>query len=163
MRNPASLISYDFVLRGIKQGLPITQMKLQKMLYFGQGIHLVKHKGEPLVKEQFQAWKYGPVIPTIYSTYKFYGKEPITDTYWLDKQDKIEEEVKKIDRESKLTIDLTWTTLKNIDAIKLSNWTHSKDSPWFRYYKEGGTDIVIPNEEIENYFQKFFVKEANVA
>ena len=128
MLNPASLISFDFVLKGIKQGIPITQMKLQKMLYFGQGLNLVKNN-EPLVQEMFQAWKYGPVIPSIYSTYKFYGSDPITDTYWIGSQSKLEDEISKIDNQSRNILDLTWESTKQISAIKLSNWTHAEGSP----------------------------------
>lgn len=55
-------IAMAFVKKAIESGKPVTQMQLQKMVYFAHGLHLANTKGEPLVKEEFQAWRYGPVI-----------------------------------------------------------------------------------------------------
>src|SRR5215469_2786509 len=79
MSYPASLIAYAFVKRGIDDGNPVTQMKLQKLVYFAHGLHLASYN-EPLISEKFQAWKYGPVVPAIYRDYKLYGSSPILDT-----------------------------------------------------------------------------------
>ena len=83
MAYPASFIANGFLTRAIQEGNLITQMKLQKILYFAQGLHLATY-GTPLIQENFQAWKFGPVIPEIYQIYKFYGSEPITDTTLAD-------------------------------------------------------------------------------
>ncbi|MGN6477898.1 MAG: Panacea domain-containing protein, partial [Flavipsychrobacter sp.] len=63
---PASVIAYAFVIKGIEEGNPVTQMKLQKLVYFANGIYLAQGYG-PLIKESFQSWEYGPVVPEIYS------------------------------------------------------------------------------------------------
>src|SRR5437868_3452952 len=76
---PAPLIAYAFAQKGIEEGKPVTQMKLQKMVYFANGYHMVKYN-EPLIKESFEAWKFGPVVPTIYENFKLYGSHPIADT-----------------------------------------------------------------------------------
>ena len=82
MAYPASLIAQLFVKKGIEEGNPITQMKLQKVVYFAHGLYLGSQR-KPLIKESFQAWKFGPVVPDIYHTYKLYGSAPITDTDWI--------------------------------------------------------------------------------
>jgi uncharacterized phage-associated protein len=157
MSYSASLIAYAFVKKGIEEGRPLTQMKLQKMVYFAQGIHLALHK-EPLVKDVFQAWKYGPVIPNIYHTYKYYGSSPIMDTDWILLSQFEEKALTTIDEKAKGTIDYTWDLLKDTNAIKLSNWTHEEGSPWQKSYVEGINDVDIPNGAIQTYFEGFLEK-----
>lgn len=54
MAYAAALISFAFVKRGIMEGKPVTQMKVQKMVYFAHGYHLAKY-GTPLITEGFEA------------------------------------------------------------------------------------------------------------
>ena len=49
----------------------ITHLKLQKLLYIAYGWNLVLNKEHPrLFDESIQAWKLGPVIPSVYYYYK---------------------------------------------------------------------------------------------
>jgi len=156
----ASVIAYAFVKRGINDGSPVTQMKVQKLVFFAHGLHLALY-GKPLIKEQFQAWKFGPVVPSIYQDYKLYGADPIltTDYIALTKSEKEKEEFDTVlDGLADYVIKNTWSVLKNTDAVSLSAWTHKEGSPWQKFYKQGVSDIIIPNEEIEAYFKKEFVK-----
>ena len=79
MAYSASVIAYAFVQKGIEEGTFVTQMKLQKMVYFAHGYHLARYN-EPLIREEFEAWKFGPVVPSIYQSYKLYGSDMIIDT-----------------------------------------------------------------------------------
>ena len=63
-----------------------------------------------------------------------------------------------VDDNAKEIINNTWEALKNINAIQLSNWTHKEGSPWAKHYVSGVNDIIIPNEEIGAYFERFLVK-----
>lgn len=47
----------------------IDEMKLHKLLYFAQRESLIQNN-EPLFSEQFEAWKYGPVLREIREHYK---------------------------------------------------------------------------------------------
>ena len=152
----ASLIAYAFVQKGIEEGIPVTQMKVQKMVYFAQGVHLAIYK-ESLVKDIFRAWKYGPVVPAIYHAYKLYGSNPITDTDWID-QEENEEDLSTLDNKAKESIDYTWALLKDTNAVKLSNWTHTAGSPWQKNYIEGVSEAAIPNKDIQQYFESFLDK-----
>lgn len=156
MKNKVLGIALEFVDRGMKQSLPITQMKLQKMLYFAQGIHLVTNNLEPMFDDKFQAWQYGPVIPIIYHEYKLYGNRPIMDTDWVSSVSKKSHEIENSTMKS---IDVAWNVTKEISAVKLSNWTHAQDSPWKKYYIPGVNDIIIPNEDIAQYFSRFLKKK----
>lgn len=59
------------------QGLAITNLKLQKLLYFTHGLHLSKTRN-PLLDGYFEAWTYGPVHPNVYLTFKAAGSAPIS-------------------------------------------------------------------------------------
>jgi uncharacterized phage-associated protein len=153
---PATTIAYAFIKRGIDECNPINQMKLQKMLYFAHGYHLILYK-KPLIKEIFQAWKYGPVIPSVYHSCKIYGSGDIIDTsYFISING--EPNLKLIDSESLNTINITWEILKDISGLALSSWTHTEGSPWIKHYIEGVNDIPIPNKDIEEYFSSFLKK-----
>lgn len=154
MSYSASLVAYAFVKKGIEEGRPLTQMKLQKMVYFAQGIYLALNK-EPLVKDTFQAWKYGPVIPGIYHTYKYYGSSPINDTEWVLSVHEDEIALSHLNDKAWEAIDYTWDLLKDTNAGKLSNWTHKAGSPWAKNYSEGVNEVTIPNNEIQQYFEQF--------
>ena len=55
----------DFIiLRSKALNQPVTNLKLQKILYFLNAIYLVKH-GKPIVDAVFEKWNYGPTIPAI--------------------------------------------------------------------------------------------------
>ena len=46
----------------------LTNLKLQKLLYYQQGYHLAAF-GTPLFEENVESWMYGPVVPVVYDTY----------------------------------------------------------------------------------------------
>lgn len=50
----------------------MSNMKLQKMLYYEQGYHLAVFS-TPLFNENIEAWMYGPVVPCVYEHFKQYG------------------------------------------------------------------------------------------
>lgn len=51
---------------------PITHLKLQKLCYYAQGLHLALYD-KPLFPEEIQAWPHGPVCPELYHEYKAHG------------------------------------------------------------------------------------------
>src|SRR5438309_2092560 len=53
-------------------GENITNLKLQKLLYYVQGFHLAMN-GAPLFNEDIRAWDHGPVVPQVYRKYREYG------------------------------------------------------------------------------------------
>lgn len=163
MPYPALAVAHAFVTKGIKEDAPITQMKLQKLVFFAHGLYLATEHSRPLINENFQAWKFGPVVPEIYHAYKYYGDEKITDFFWMfGSESKWDEMLKNADQKSQEAIDATWSSLKTMDAIKLSNWTHKEGSPWQKIYKPGIPNLEIPNESIEHYFKSNVVKNGDV-
>lgn len=58
-------------------GVSMSPMKLQKMIFFPHADFLAQYS-VPLVKQEFEAWDYGPVIPSIYREFKVFRLEAIT-------------------------------------------------------------------------------------
>jgi uncharacterized phage-associated protein len=52
-------------------------MSLEKLIYYAQAFYFVL-KDEPLFPDELKAWKWGPVIPGVYSKYATYGADPIS-------------------------------------------------------------------------------------
>lgn len=79
--DPRSIANF-YVQRSLREKRPIDHMKLQKLIYFSHGYYLAAtglNGGEPqpLIDEFFEVWPYGPVCPSVYESFKEYGKEPI--------------------------------------------------------------------------------------
>lgn len=60
-------------------GDPITNLKLQKLLYFAQAWYLALH-GERLIPADFQAWVHGPVCYPLYQRLRRYQWNPISES-----------------------------------------------------------------------------------
>ena len=59
------------------RGIRISNLALQKLLYFAHGIYLTQNK-RPLVSGYFEAWKHWPVHPAVYRAFKGAGADAIT-------------------------------------------------------------------------------------
>ena len=152
-----------------KEGELLTPMKLQKLVYFAHGWHLAI-AGEPLLNEQVEAWQWGPVIRSLYHTFKEFGNQSISEraTHLSVKRGaefQFTGTTPSIDGESSNAEDVEWTkellervwdVYKEFTAIQLSKMTHEAGSPWDKIYRQHdgnppkGTDI--PAEIIQEYF-----------
>lgn len=59
----------DFIIRySNKKGYGITNLKLQKLLYFIQAYYLVAFD-KPCFEEPIEGWDFGPVVPEVYKRF----------------------------------------------------------------------------------------------
>ena len=161
MAYSASAIAYAFVKKGIEEGNYVTQMKLQKLVYFAHGYHRARY-AEPVMKEEFEAWKFGPVVQSIYQDYKLYGSEHIIDTGLITNQVEKLESI-QLDTSATDAIEYTWQITKRLSASELSRWSHLDGSPWAQVYNERQNSIPIKNTSIEAYFKKALISPATAA
>lgn len=152
MPYPATVIAYAFVKKGIEEGNLVTQMKLQKMVFFAHGYHLAKY-GLPLIREDFEAWKFGPVVPAIYRDFKFFGSTPI-DAFHFDLFAPSYALQVNLDEKAIDAINFTWEVTKNLSANQLSVWSHQDGSPWANVYNPSVENIKIDNGAIGQFFKK---------
>lgn len=123
------------------QGDLMTNLKLQKMLYYQQGFHLA-YFGTPLFEEVIEAWKYGPVVPVAYRHYEHNGRNGIEPD-----KDLFLEFCNKEERNLFLRV---YDIYSRYSAYGLMEMTHN-ESPW----KDTpvGVGNVISHEKMESFFK----------
>jgi uncharacterized phage-associated protein len=111
-----------FIVRAYEDGIEaeMTNMKVQKLLYYSQSLYLALHD-EPLFDEEIQAWRYGPVCPPAYRFYsEFEAKQlPIPTPEFL----------LEIPDENKKILEEIWEYFGGYHAYRLSDMTHL-EFPW---------------------------------
>lgn len=115
-------IARYFIVRAYEEGIEaeITNMKVQKLLYYAQCLHLALYN-EPLFNEVIQAWRYGPVCPPVYKFYSDFeaNQLPIPSTEFL----------LKIPNDQKRLLEEVWEYFGGYNAYRLSGMTHL-EFPW---------------------------------
>ena len=72
----ADKITDYLISKGIKEGIPLTNKRLQKLLYYIQAWHLAIRR-QPIFEDKIEAWIHGPAIRSIYEKYKSFVANPI--------------------------------------------------------------------------------------
>lgn len=130
----------------------ITHLKLQKLLYFANGICLAE-TGEPLFSDNIEAWSYGPVIKSVYDEFKKFGRKPLELKDISDEEKKII--INKVVHDSKIRkiLDFVYENYAIYTAWKLVDMAHEKGSPWdITMEKNKGEKGIIENSLIKDYF-----------
>lgn len=122
-----------------ESGDTISNLKLQKLVYYAQGFHLAIH-GKPLFGEQIQAWTHGPVVPDLYHRFKGYGPGAIPQQGELD--------LSKYDKQTTELLNEVYSVYGQFSGWKLRNMTH-EEAPWANAEKPG----VITHEAMADYFK----------
>lgn len=149
-----------------ERGVSITQMQLLKLLYFASGWFLAKH-ASPLIRQDFQAWEYGPVVKVVRDAFKDFGKSPIRGR--AEKVDLLTGELIPI-----LSVDNSYDrdfiakvfeSYHMYDGWELSEITHEAGSPWDQIWNcdepTGRLGLKLNNEDIREYFLGLTVRKAN--
>lgn len=131
-----------------KQNYAISNLKLQKILYFIQAEFLIETK-KPCFEDQIEAWDFGPVVPSVYFEYRVYGGSNIPCTITLRMMRAFSKKVREL-------IDGIVAECAKYSASTLVDITHSQ-SPWIDAYNRPGINNPITNESIINYFKQVSV------
>lgn len=141
MAYDAMEIANYIIKKHISINKPITNMKLQKLLYFAW-IKYFKECGEHLFEDPIFAWRYGPVVREVYREYGVYGGVPISSP-------RGPEDMKEIDKSTAKCLDELIEKYKDTSASKLVKRTHKPGHPWQKVYQEGNNDVVIDFKDLE--------------
>ncbi len=132
-------LAQEMAEAGLGDGM--TNLRLQKMLYFSQGWSLARN-GKPLFSEPIEAWQYGPVIPPCYRWYKGFGSSPLTAA--MPPREAFSDE------EYELLLDV-WNELSKHSTAQLVTMTHAKGTPWDIAWNHSSSREMT-NESICRYF-----------
>lgn len=154
----------DFIIQESAQNQhPITNLELQIYMYFCHARSLIDAHVPLIDDELFQKWKYGPISPTVYHTYKRYGINPIINPDSHTKLDldtwEVTSETFDIDRLTDSEINLIQNTIPTLFEFKrfaLIEETH-RHSSWANMEKaimEANHELIYSNQDIIADFQQ---------
>lgn len=132
-------------------GASITPMKLQKLVYYCHADFLVA-TGAPLIRQEFEAWKYGPVVPSLFQEFKSNGAAPIcTRAFRFDPISCSREEAAPCNLgQTEPIVRETFTAYVRHTASVLSNMSHSEEGPWAEALRRFGAGSA-QGRSIENH------------
>lgn len=122
----------------IELGRPVSNLQLQKILYYVQGEYMKNNNGEALFADEIMAWQYGPVVSDVYYEYNNYCSKEI-DMY--QPQVYLNDEEKNI-------IDPVIRDKSDLTAWELVKATHLED-PWKDSYN---ITSIISKNKLRAYF-----------
>lgn len=122
-----------------------TPMHVLKLVYISHGWMLGLY-GRSLINEPAEAWRYGPVVPSVYRRYKSFRGDPITAEP-VDRSDAFDDEQRDVVKQ-------VHEVYGDFTALQLSALTHKPGTPWDITYREYGVGVIIRNELIRDYYER---------
>lgn len=119
---------------------PITNLKLQKLLYY-IWIEYYKKCSGYLFDNNICAWQFGPVVPEVYYEYCMYAGMLI----------RLKQDSNVISYADLQIVDSAIDRYIDYSASELVEMTHRTGSPWSKIFRQGvGNREIIPFENIIN-------------
>lgn len=107
--------------KSIREGTPLTNKRLQKLLYYIQAWHLAINE-KPLFEDKIEAWIHGPAIRSIYEEYKSFVANPINKVSNI-------EVIESLENDTIQFIDRIISAYSKYDTATLEYMTHAEE-PW---------------------------------
>ena len=130
-----------FINRASEDGYLLTHFKLQKLCYYAQGYSLAL-ANEVMFDEPIEAWEHGPVVKSLYQTYKSYQKRAIPAT---SQQPEIEPWRARI-------LELVNQRYGWMAAWNLRNQTHT-EQPWQEAWLSDEPNAVLSHDSMKQFFR----------
>jgi uncharacterized phage-associated protein len=126
-----------------ENGDVVTNLKLQKLLYYAQAWYMVNHGGKKLFSDAIEAWKFGPVIKDVYDLYKFYSRNTI------------EEDITKLEPDDRKFMDKFLSEFMDYSALSLGNMIHN-ELPWQEAFDEQNPygSSIISTDSMYSYYSR---------
>ncbi len=153
-----------FLKKGQEENIPITPMKLLKLVYLAYAWHYWA-TDEKMFEEPIEAWRHGPVVPALYHEFKHFGYAPITDKSQVvafneDQGDKEDYDIKSEEPEFSPvndtsiinTLNFVWNTYKDFSGWQLRNITHEKEGPWAKAWAGEHSYDIIKDDDIKAHY-----------
>lgn len=157
---PDALAVANYLLELAKEkGMKLQPLKLMKLVYIAHGYMLAVLDRSALNPrfDRVEAWRYGPVIPSVYHSFKCYGKDNIDKptTVFVPTADGRDFEVKTPmleDKKLQLACEAAFNNFGHYTGSELVELLHIKGTPWQRCYEEG-KNRRIPDDLTKVFFQ----------
>lgn len=161
--NALSVANY-FIDLAHGDNMEIRPLGLLKRVYIAHGFHLAICDA-PLLDSRFdkvEAWRYGPVIPSVYHSFKAYKNEDIKEKAiilnWDNGKDiPVFETPNLEDEDARDIVKAVWLRYRDYTDSQLVALTHRKGTPWAFCYREG-ENREIPDLITKLFYTKIFNK-----
>lgn len=131
-------LSKYIVSKCVREHCPISNLQLQKILYYIQKDFLLRDS--IAFADEIEAWQFGPVVPNVYYKFCGFGAMPITNDYGNIT-------IKASDRH---IIDGIVEAKRTLAPWVLVEDTHKPNGAWAQIYRDGiGNHEVIPRKLIK--------------
>ena len=141
------------------RGRRISHLALQKLLYFIHG-WFSSINNAPLIRNKFEAWKYGPVQRVFYDQFKSSSGNLITTerAKFLDPQTgRLFYKTPVIDERHRMVIEEILKKYEFMTASQLVEKSHVEDGPWEYVWRKAEEKVYpgmqIPEELIRQHFK----------
>ena len=155
--NNIILDSYYLIKLFYEDNREVTQLQVQKLMYFFEAYYMNKKNCEKLYDCNFNAWMFGPVAIPLYKEYKIFGEFPIT----LNQAKlKLGETISK---DKKNMLKELYGVFGKLTANQLVDFTHMTNSPWYNKWIENNKRVVygeasyISKEDTKKWFKDIFI------
>lgn len=136
-------VAYLFLKWAYRDGEIVSNLKMQKLLYYAQAWHLVFFNNKPLFCEDIEAWALGPVIPEAYREFKSFGHGPLE----YELADDLEAPFSKAQLNY---LEECYTSFVSHSPHALVNMTHN-EKPWKDAFAKGNSSVISHNSMKEYY------------
>lgn len=143
MSTSALVLAEIVIAKFHDEGESISQLKLQKILYYIKGWSLYIEK-QARFPETLEAWDYGPLVYSVRQAYGRFGRGALALEHAIYPADD-------------LLIDAVIQAYGSYPAERLMALTH-QDAPWRDHYRCGQDHTPIPDEALMAFFTHEAVK-----
>lgn len=143
----ATTVANEFIALAEGAGRPLTPMQINKLTYIAHGFSLAVFR-RPLIREAVEAWKYGPVIPSVYRKLKRFGSSVVDEQIappFLGRAELLDDDDKKLIR-------IVFDKYGYLTGSQLSHLTHKPGTPWEVNYTPGEYGTEIDNGLIRSHY-----------
>ena len=160
----AIAVANEFIDLALQENKEVRLLGLVKLTYLAHGYSLAAND-EPLLDYRYdsvEAWRYGPVIPSVYHTFKYHKLQPIKEMAEIpvcDQYGMIERySTPRVDHDSNayLIIKFVWNRYKDVKEFDLVRLLHRDGTPWKIYYQED-MNKFIHDETTKLFYSKLIM------
>jgi uncharacterized phage-associated protein len=156
MNTNAIAIANYFIALAREKNMEIRLLGLMKRVYITHGFCLAIFNRSALDSrfDVVEAWKLGPVIPSVYDSFKHFKNNPVTEEAVTLTNSEYEYKIVKLeDEDVKGISDAVWIRYAGFSDSQLVELLHRKGTPWGLCYEKGKNN-VIPDLYTKVYYKK---------
>ena len=143
---PATRVANVLLALAHEHGDVVTNLKLQKLLYYAQAWYLVNF-GKRLFKDPIQAWDLGPVVPDVYHAWKKYQSAPIPYRVKGNEESFFQQ------HQISFLTDF-FEVFSSLSATELVSMSHA-EKPWKEAHARGNNSEIDPKRMRDYYTEQY--------